>query len=195
MTDIIIETERLYIRQITREDLPDIQKIKEENWGELQKWMSWASNDQKPFSALLKNFEDQVVPDFEKGALRLVAQHKKTDDRVMFSGLDITDQTDVYSTGYWGNLAYLGKGYATEVTKAVLKYAFNVRNAKKITIDYYEGNIASKRVIEKCDFVFVETKPKAHQSFATGEYMDVHCYSIDNANHLHDFNVKWGDKN
>lgn len=178
MSDLTIETERLYIRQIAREDLPRVQKAKVANWAELQKWMVWASDDQKPFQALVENYETRVLKEFTKGALRLVARHKDTNEYVMFSGLDLTDKPDVYSTGYWGNAEHLGRGYATEVTKAILKYAFNEKNAQIITIQYYEGNIASKRVIEKCGFQFVNTAPKAHQTFASGEWLDVHQYEM-----------------
>jgi RimJ/RimL family protein N-acetyltransferase len=60
----------------------------------------------------------------------------------------------------------------------VLKYAFEKYGAKKLTLSYYEGNKASRRVIDKCGFEFVETLPKHHQSFATGEMMDEHCYAM-----------------
>lgn len=181
MSDILLETDRLYIRPLQREDLPALQKIKEAIWPELQKWMRWASDDQKTYEALAENFDSFIQNDYKKGGLRLIAIHKETGDIVMCTGLDLTDKPSIFSTGYWGNVKYLGQGYATESTRALIEYAFNKHNAEKILINYYEGNNASKRVIEKCGFKFVKTKAKAHQSFATGEWLDIHCYELSNS--------------
>ena len=174
----MIETERLIIRPPTFTDANAMQAMKEANWEELQKWMSWTSDSQYDMDATI-DFITQFAPnDRTKGGLILFAFHKGSGDLVMIGGLNSTDTPNVLSTGYWGNIQYLGHGYATEMTRSVIDFAFTHHGTEKLLIDYYEGNNASKRVIEKCGFQFVETLPKNHKSFATGEMMDEHRYAM-----------------
>lgn len=49
------------------------------------------------------------------------------------------------------------KGYATEATKAVIKYGFNKINLHKVQICTKTINKPSKRVIEKCGFTYEGT--------------------------------------
>tara|TARA_B100001750_G_scaffold247739_1_gene274602 strand:+ start:788 stop:1366 length:579 start_codon:yes stop_codon:yes gene_type:complete len=174
----IIETERLIIRVPTLADLDAVQNAKEANWHELQKWMVWASDEQKPISALKHYIEVISAEDHAKGGLHLFAFHKNTGDFVMASGLIPEGEPHFYGTGYWGNINYLGQGYATEMMRAILHYAFTKHKAVKINIAYYEGNEKSRRVIDKCGFTFVQTLPKIHQSFATGEWLDEHQFGL-----------------
>ena len=51
---------------------------------------------------------------------------------------------------------FWGKGYATEATKACLKYAFEEINLTEIIGAAHEENNASRRVLEKCGLQFVE---------------------------------------
>lgn len=49
------------------------------------------------------------------------------------------------------------KGYATEATKAVIRYGFEQIKLHKVQICTKEINAASKRVIEKCGFTYEGT--------------------------------------
>lgn len=179
--DYIFQTERLYLRVPTLADASKMQAIKEANWPELQKWMNWAADDHLSMAATEKFIGEFVPTDLEKGGLILFAFHKVTHDLVMVGGINCTAEKGVYSTGYWGNIDYLGHGYATEMTMGTLQYAFNAHGAEKVIIAYYEGNNASRRVIEKCGFRHTEIKPKNHRSFATGEMMDEYCFEMTKA--------------
>jgi RimJ/RimL family protein N-acetyltransferase len=174
----MIETERLILRLPTLDDVPMIHKAKEDNWPELQKWMVWASDAQGTLESTSHYVEFFQNEDLKNGGLPLFAFHKTTGDFVMASGLNATETPHVYKTGYWGAKQYLGQGYATEATKAIIDYGFEHHGAQEIQIAYYEGNEASRRVIEKCGFEFVKTLPKSHQSFATGEMLDDHHYAL-----------------
>lgn len=50
--------------------------------------------------------------------------------------------------------AFQRNGFATEATKAVIKYGFNVMHLHKIQICSMTINDASMRVIEKCGFKY-----------------------------------------
>jgi len=178
MSNILFESDRLYYRIPTLDDAQAMQTIKEANWPELQKWMNWSSDDQFDMDATIAFIRDIVAEDHKKGGCLLFAFHKQTHDLVMIGGLNATNIPDIYSTGYWGNVDYLGQGYATEKTMATLQYAFNVLGAKQVDIAYYDGNEASRRIIEKCGFEFVETLPQNHKCHADRVMMDEHCYAI-----------------
>jgi len=174
----MIETQRLILRRPTLADAPAMQDIKQANWPELQKWMVWAADDQLSMDATKSFITDFVENDFKNGGCILFAFHKETNDLVMVGGFNATDTQHVYSTGYWGNIDYLSQGYATEMTRAIIDYAFTQHAAEKILISYFEGNEKSKRIIEKCGFDFLEKKEKYHKSFATSEMMDEYCYVL-----------------
>ncbi len=174
----MIETDRLIIRVPTLDDLEKIQAAKEANWAELQQWMCWTSDDQRPIDAMRYYIETIIPADHEKGGLHLYAFHKDNGDFVMSSGLTPTDTPDVYTTGYWGNVDYLGQGYATETMRAIIDFAFATHGATMLEIAYYEGNEKSRRIIDKCGFEFVRTLTKAHKSHATGEMLDEYRYVL-----------------
>lgn len=178
MSDIIFETERLYFRMPTIDDAQAMQDIKEANWIELQKWMNWSSDDQLSLDATRKFITQFVPTDAAEGGCIMFAFHKETDDLVMVGGYNATSIKDVYSTGYWGNVNYLGQGYATEKTKGILNYLFKEIGAEKVVINYFDDNHASRRVIEKCGFQFIKTIPKNHKCHLDGTMMDEHCYEI-----------------
>lgn len=52
---------------------------------------------------------------------------------------------------------YQGKGYATEACRAVLQYGFDVIRLHKVQICSRPSNAPSRRVIEKCGFVYEGT--------------------------------------
>lgn len=56
--------------------------------------------------------------------------------------------------GYWIGKPYWGQGLIPEAVKALLARCFNELKLNAVWCGYYDGNIKSKRVIEKCGFTF-----------------------------------------
>lgn len=54
--------------------------------------------------------------------------------------------------GYWIGEPYRGKGFATELARAMVDYVFETTGAEKINVCCRVTNPASRRVIEKCGF-------------------------------------------
>lgn len=79
--------------------------------------------------------------------------------------------------GYALNEKYWGKGIATEATKRVLKYGFEIMNLDIITVYHYPHNQRSKRVIEKCGFKYEGILRKASILY-DGNICDEVCYSM-----------------
>lgn len=60
--------------------------------------------------------------------------------------------------GFWLGEPFWGQGIIPEAVKRLLKYGFNELHLQKIWCGYFEGNIKSKRVQEKCGFTYRYTK-------------------------------------
>ncbi len=71
------------------------------------------------------------------------------------SNLDIGE--DEGEMGFWIGEQFWGQGYITEAAKKVLEYAFDDLMLKAVWCGYFEGNTKSKRVQEKCGFIYHHT--------------------------------------
>ena len=56
--------------------------------------------------------------------------------------------------GYGIGSSYWNNGYATEAAKAFIDYCFNELGFDTVYASFFEGNEASKRVMEKCGMKF-----------------------------------------
>lgn len=178
-----IETPRLILRPPEIKDLDAIQSAKLAVWPELQNWMSWACDEQKNIECtrdFIENFS---------GAL--CGFCKDTGEFVISSGFHPTSNEGEFEVGYWVAGTFLGKGYATEATNAILRYMFEAKNARIAHTCYYEGNEKSRNVMTKLGFEFALTKPKAHRQFSTGVLLDEHRYIRHNALNLPELEVTW----
>jgi len=186
-----IETDRLIIREPRAGDGLAVHEAKIETWDMVQKWMPWAT-ELGSIDDNEKVMRDAHVNFLQRTDLMMVAVEKETGQLIGFTGLHRFNwDTRIIEIGYWYRKSAHGKGYATESTKALIKYAFDVCKANKVTIAHAERNIASKRVIEKCGFEF-EYVAKKDSQLPNGEFVDHPHYSLFNSDHLKDFNVKWG---
>lgn len=61
--------------------------------------------------------------------------------------------------GYWIGKPYWGQGLIPEAVRALLTRSFNELKLEAVWCGYYDGNVKSRRVIEKCGFRFHHTNP------------------------------------
>lgn len=59
--------------------------------------------------------------------------------------------------GYWIGKPYWGQGLIPEAVKALLSRCFNELGLDAVWCGYYDGNLKSKRVCEKCGFKYYHT--------------------------------------
>jgi RimJ/RimL family protein N-acetyltransferase len=57
--------------------------------------------------------------------------------------------------GYWLGVPFWGNGYATEVARALIDYAFDARGYEALYAGARVSNPASRRVLEKCGFQWI----------------------------------------
>lgn len=175
MQDTIIETPRLHIHPLRSAFVDEIHAAKMDAWHDLQMWMSWATDDMKPRAAM-DSYIASLSPDNPWDAATAFCRE---DGRfAVMSGLhsdSIAAGAD-YSTGYWCARDKRGKGYATETTNALIRYAFEVLNAGQIRISYYQDNMPSRRVIDKLGFTYTHTVAGGHKRCLDGTPLDVHHF-------------------
>ncbi len=169
---MLIETPRLLIRPPVLADVDAIQAAKEEAWPELQLWMNWAYDSQKPRAALA----DYIAGIPADTPWELAASFVRTDNSfAVMSGLHVGVAREG-TTGYWAARHNRGKGYATETTNALIRYAFEVLGVPAVTINYYADNAQSRRVIEKLGFTYTHTVTGGHNRCLDGTPLDVHHF-------------------
>lgn len=59
--------------------------------------------------------------------------------------------------GYWIGVPFWGRGLIPEAVRALLRYGFVELGLEKIWCGYFEGNEKSRRVQEKCGFLYHHT--------------------------------------
>ena len=99
-------------------------------------------------------------------------------------GLKQGDQTTLNlpfgqaEVGYWIGQAYWGQGYAPEALSAIMEWAFSTLELQSLWCGYYDGNIQSKIVQEKCGFQYQFSKEEVYVGLLN-EYRTEHFTSID----------------
>lgn len=147
-----IETERLILRAFEPTDLEDFYEYASvEGVGEHAGWRHHKNKDEtqqilnnfiqhdKTFALVLKS-NHKVI-----GSLGIEEYHleDKLSEFFEYKGREI---------GFVLSKAYWGKGIMTEAVKAVIDYLFNKMDFDFLLCGYYENNLRSKRVQEKCGF-------------------------------------------
>lgn len=148
----IIETERLILRAFKQSDLNDFfEYASVEGVGERAGWKHHESIEEsqqilngfidqdKTFAAVLK-VNDKVI-----GSLG-IEEYSLEDKLTEFFDYKGREIGYALSKDYWNN------GLMTEAVKAVMEYLFKDCNLDFLLCGYYDFNIQSKRVQEKCGF-------------------------------------------
>jgi RimJ/RimL family protein N-acetyltransferase len=179
------------LRPPTLEDLDSIQAAKENAWNDLQRWMAWAFDNPRSRHALEQSIRRTMDYQSQIG-IALAGFHKINGDFVVRTALDLTDEPDVYETGYWVAPNYVGQGMATEAANAAIRYAFGRLCAKAISIGYFDGNDASGRIVEKLGFQKLGVARQAATRCLDGKKLDRHQYILTSPDALPELDVSWG---
>ena len=81
---------------------------------------------------------------------------------------------------YWIGVPFWGRGLIPEAVKELTRRGFEDLNLQKIWAGYFDGNVRSKRVLEKCGFRYRYTKNNV-SCFIEGDLRTEHivCVSKD----------------
>ena len=155
---IVLETERLILREIVEDDLDVMFEMDSDP--EVHKYLGnnpITSKDQA--LTYIRFIREQYV---ERGIGRFAAVEKSSGDCIGWSGLklnqgekeELNGFDNFIDIGYRFLPRYWGKGYATESSIATLDYGFNVKNYDTIYGAADVANIASNKVLQKIGLQF-----------------------------------------
>ncbi len=139
--------------------------------------------------------EDSIrrTMDYQNQAgIALAGFHRINGDFVVRTALDLTDEQDVYETGYWVAPKYAGQGMATEAANAAIRYAFGHLGAKAISIGYFDRNEPSRRIVEKLGFQKLGVAHNAATRCVDGTKLDRYEYILTSPDALPELDVSWG---
>lgn len=176
---IIIESERLILRQFTEEDLPDLVKIAEQehilfwcpDWNNCADWVQdWFKGIDWRYTINDPNKEFILLAIIEKSTGELIGQ--------INTGVECkNDLPGELSIGYYLSKDKLNKGFATEAAKVMTRHFFPVNPNDFFYAIIKPANIASHRVAEKAGFHFVSEITLTDND--TGEPIRMHYFRLD----------------
>lgn len=151
---VSIETPRLIIRRPKPVDAKPLNEAINRSLGELQKWMPWSFD---PSLKTTEVFIEKAIESWKstnQSDFPLIIELKDNGGIISASGYnDRSDPTiPYYEIGYWLDSKYVGNGYATEMTNALTRYAFDHLNAVRVQIRAQCENSKSIAVAKRCGF-------------------------------------------
>lgn len=152
---IIIETERLILREITLEDKEALLKLHADPV--VQKYTG--EPVVKSMEEMTKAIEGRIVNYKKYGYGRWATILKSGNQFVGWAGLAYLPEFDEIDIGYRFMPEYWGMGIATEASHAILAYGFDTLQLNRIIAIALPENKASIRVMEKIGMEFDKFAP------------------------------------
>ena len=146
---MLLETERLILRRWEKNDAESLYEYaKDPDVGPIAGWPAHRSIEES--RDVIKN----VFNGKEAYAICLKTDNKAIGaiELKLNGHTDMTERDDECELGYWLGKPFWGQGIVPEAVKEMLRHAFEDLGIKTVWVGYYEGNIKSKRVREKCGF-------------------------------------------
>ena len=151
---MILQTERLILRPFTEADAESLYEYaKDDRVGPVAGWPPHTSveNTREVIKYILSAEETYAV------CLR-------EDNRAVGSiGLMIGERSNIGlpetegEIGYWIGVPFWGRGLIPEAVRELIRHAFDDLGLERLWCGYFDGNEKSKRVQEKCGFVYHHT--------------------------------------
>jgi len=93
------------------------------------------------------------------------------------TGLHPRVGSNAFEIGYWIHVNHVNKGYATEISAALTKVAFEIENVNRVEIHCDPKNIISAAIPKKLGYVYEATLRNRSESIE-GELIDSMIWSI-----------------
>jgi RimJ/RimL family protein N-acetyltransferase len=166
-----LETDRLILRPWREEDIPEIFRICQD--ADIRRWTLVPSPYQlKDAQWFVREF---VPAGFAKGDEATYGMFVKGTGQIAGSialmGLAAPRSVRTAEVGFWAAPETRGRGYMTEAVLGLARYGFEELGVQRVFWQAYDGNEASRRVIEKAGFTVVGRQRASHQ--AHGRVVDM----------------------
>ncbi|AZQ42862.1 GNAT family N-acetyltransferase [Nonlabens ponticola] len=150
--NLAYETDRLLMRPYKLNDAPFLFEMN--NDAEVMKYTGDVSFDnlldaEEYLTDYTENPKGQVK---KYGMGRFAAIEKNTGDFIGISGVKIHEASQICDLGYRLLKRHWGKGFATEMAAASLKFGFEICKQQEIVAHVHEYNLGSQRVVDKLGF-------------------------------------------
>ncbi len=156
---MILETERLYLREMNQSDFNSLCKILQDE--ETMVAYEGAFSDSEA-----QEWLDRQIFRYQQWGFGLWAVIlKQTNEMIGQCGLTMQPWKDkeVLEIGYLFNRSYWHKGYAIETAMACKKYAFEILEADEVCSIIRDTNIASQNVAIRNGMTIVDTWTKHYR--------------------------------
>ena len=145
----VIRTERLLLRCWDPADAGGLKDAIDSSLDHLGPWMPWARAEPQPHEekvALLRRFRGQfdLGQDFVYGVFT-----RDGSEVVGGTGLHTRVGAGAFEIGYWIRQSRVGEGFATEVSAALTRVAFEVCDVDRVEIRVDPANERSAKIPEK----------------------------------------------
>lgn len=163
---MILETERLYLREMKQTDFESLCRILQDK--ETMYAYEGAFNDTE-----VQEWLDRQISRYQKWGFGLWAVVLKENHK-MIGQCGLTMQPwkneELLEVGYLFQRAFWHKGYATEAAKACKKYAFEVLNISEVCSIIRDTNVVSQNVALRNGMVVTDTWTKHYRGVDMPHY-------------------------
>lgn len=168
-----LETERLILRKVTKEDIEDMYLYGSDE--EVSKYVTWNTHET---IADTKGFVEFVLNKYENKQVSPWGIEYKENGKFIGTIDFVWWQPNhkIAEIGYVISKDYWGKGLTTEVAKELVKFGFEEMDLVRVQARCDVENIASARVMEKAGMTLEGIIRKG--IFVKGEHRDLKMYSI-----------------
>ncbi len=164
--DIMIETDRLLLRQWKLEDVNDV--VEGLNNLNVTRWLA-----QVPYPYTEEDAKSFIIESIENKLYNFAIVLKE--ENKVIGGTQLTNISYVHGTaggGIWLSEKYQGKGYGTEAFGARIKYAFEELGLRRLENGYFKENEKSHKMQLRFGYKDEGIRRKKFISQSTGKYED-----------------------
>lgn len=148
-----IITPRLVIRCPEPSDAMALDQAIKQSLEHLQSWVLWARDEPVTLNERL-DFLRHSRGNFDLGtSFHYLVFNSSETVLIGGSGLSTRLGQDVREIGYWIHKDYINQGYATEVSAALTKVAFEIDQVKRVEIHCSPKNLRSASVPRKLGYI------------------------------------------
>jgi [ribosomal protein S5]-alanine N-acetyltransferase len=171
-TSLIIETERLFLRIATPDDIPFVYSATlYPGFNDGMLWEPPAGPEElsDPHKNFIKAWEDSSAYNFS-----II----KKSDQLMTGRISIrrTNEDNTWNIGFWTHPKHQNQGYMSEATSAIIKFGFVTLGAEKIIACHALWNKASEKVLKKNGMIFSKYIENGFQK--KGEWIEENLLEI-----------------